>query len=489
MSRVNAQTSAKWWLALVALAALTAYGFYEVLGVRFSSGEGYPIYSTLRADPLGTRALFEALDRLPEVDSARNFERIEKLVGAPGDTLMLLNVSVDAFNKHSGSLDGRVLARWVAAGGRLVITIDSQSGDNRRKGVFDKAINEVEEERRVEDEERKTKREKKSEESTGDDKEKSRNKKEPKEERSEETRFLREATLAETLKISLNARELMPVGKSGFRLTPGKGMPLAPADLPVWFSGIFLNDDPKQDWKKLSAGIGDRLKKKTDDRDAGDKKAEHDKEKTPMEEAAALPSPWHMLATRGTRAVIVERKLGKGSVVICTDSFFASNEALWSNPKAKFLAWLAGDARRVIFDETHLGSSIGDEDSLMTLARRYRMHGLFIGSLLFFGLYVWRNSTSLVPRDPSHDLGHWRNDAVAGQGAAAGLEGLLRRGVSRQQLLRRCFDTWDSTAAAANTTSPDRRAKARATMAEMADTKQAAPAYRKLRDIIHLPRQ
>jgi hypothetical protein len=187
--------------------------------------------------------------------------------------------------------------------------------------------------------------------------------------------------------------------------------------------------------------------------------------------------------------MIAERKLGKGSVVLCTDSFFASNEALWSNPKSKFLAWLAGDAHRMIFDETHLGSSIGDEDSLMTWARRYRMHGLFVGALFLFGLYVWRNSTSLVPRDPSHDLGHWRDDAVAGQGAAAGLEGLLCRGVSRQQLLRRCFDTWDATPAAADTIPPDRRTKARAAVGQMTDTKQAASSYRKLRDIIHQPRQ
>ena len=187
--------------------------------------------------------------------------------------------------------------------------------------------------------------------------------------------------------------------------------------------------------------------------------------------------------------MIMERRLGAGSVVICTDSFFASNEALWKSPKAKFISWLVGDSRRVLFDETHLGSSIGDEDNLMALARRYGMHGLFIGGLLLFALYVWRNSASLVPPDESRDLGHWRDDAIAGMSATSGLEGMLTRGIPRKKILERCFETWNGTAAASSAVPAERRTRAHAELASPIDLKTVPALYRKLRDIIHPPRK
>ncbi len=489
MVRSNTRANRGWWVALGAVALMTALGFQSVLKVRFGGGEGYPNYSTLRADPLGARALFEALDRLPNVKSVRNFERIEKLDGKPGETLMLLNVNAHVFNQSGRSLDGGVVARWALGGGRVVITIDSKITPNRSSHFLEDAVNEVEEEERAK---KKAEDEKKKNGDEVDPPPEASGKSGPGDRGDGETkrtpRSIKDQSLAAALKVSVTAKEFVPNRAGGSDLTLEKDLPLDPEDVPPWFSNVFLNDDPTQDWTELPDSATARIERVSKEKKAG-AGGQADGTKTKSDAGSSEPSPWHLLARRGGRAMMMERSLGAGSVVVCTDSFFVSNEALWSNPKPKFLAWLVADARRVIFDETHLGSNIGDEDSLMTLARRYRMHGLFIGGMLLFVLYVWRNTMSLVPRDESRDLGYWRQDAVAGQSTASGLEGLLSRGIPRKQMLARCFDTWDSTPPAANMVPADRRAKARAALAEATDLKQVAASYRKLRDIIHPVRQ
>jgi hypothetical protein len=46
--------------------------------------------------------------------------------------------------------------------------------------------------------------------------------------------------------------------------------------------------------------------------------------------------------TRGTNAVVIERSFGTGSVVMATDSYFVSNEAMAKDRHADLLAWLVG---------------------------------------------------------------------------------------------------------------------------------------------------
>jgi hypothetical protein len=506
MARPNSRASAGWWLGLVAVAALTAFAFYAVLSVRFSGGEAYPNYSTLRADPLGARALYESLGRVPGVESVRNFELPEKLHGHPGETLMLLNVNVHAFNARGESFEGRPIAEWAIAGGRVVITLDPSKEFNGFEKTVDDAAREVREERKAEREKKKKEEAEKKSAADKDKKaapeEKEKSKEPDKDEDSDDEeekkgkKAQRKITAAEALKISASSREFIYTGKKGATLEVTPDFPLAPEDAPEWFSNVYLNADTAQDFKKLAEEI---LKSEKRSADFKEGKVANEKEEGKAAESAKpakasetpKPSPWKLIAHRKDRSMIMERKMGAGSVVICTDSFFASNEALWNGPKTKFLSWLIGDAKRVVFDETHLGSNIGDAEGLMTLARRYHMHGLFIGGILLFLLYVWRNSMSLVPADASRDLGYWREDAVAGQSAAAGLEGLLRRGIPRKEMLERCFTTWDNTPAAAGTVPQEHRTKARSALSEMMGqgTKDLAYAYRRLRDLIHPTRK
>ena len=156
-----------------------------------------------------------------------------------------------------------------------------------------------------------------------------------------------------------------------------------------------------------------------------------------------LDTNWTVLYARSNQPVLVERTFGRGSVVLASDTAFHRNETLRRGRSTALLAWLAGDNHRLVFEETHLGSQLNP--GIMTLARRYRLHGLGAGLLLLAGLYVWRTMTNLVPRLP--DPGGKPDEVVTGKDSATGFVNLLRRAVSPAELLLLCFAEWKKTGA------------------------------------------
>jgi len=149
-----------------------------------------------------------------------------------------------------------------------------------------------------------------------------------------------------------------------------------------------------------------------------------------------LDQSWRTIYARGTNPVVVERQFGAGTVVLATDSYFLSNEALRKDRHAELLAWLVGPARQVVFDEAHFG--LVDTSGVTSLIRKYRLHGLAVGLLLLAGLYLWQNSVRFVPPAPEErEPGY-----VAGREAAAGFVNLLRRNVAPREVLNTCFAEW-----------------------------------------------
>lgn len=439
------------WILLATAGAITITGVVAMLQVRFSTGDVYGIYSSHRADPLGTRALYEALARMPGVTCERNYRPIKELQGAPGDVLLIANAGAGRMPSYCGcDKPGEAIEKWAAAGGRVIITLQ------RTGRHLDE--DELKEDRRRWSEEQKRKKEepdsgsnradldRQRDESvaeqpdSGDDEDKTRAK----------TRGISPQLryLGCHLRLFAQERQFVMAATTPKPPVPARELPLKESDLPPWYSNTFLKPAPD--------GV----------------------------------DQWKVLASKGNRPVIMERKTGRGSMIVCTDSFFLSNEALWREPSSAFLAWLIGDARRVVFEERLHGS--GEDDGIMALARRYRMHGLFLGGLLLFALFVWRNAFSLVPPDDAADLGHWRSDAVAGQGAASGLVSLLKRGVKPRDLLDRCFTTWEATRAATAPVPARRIETARAILTQEKArphvARHVASAYRKLSETLHPPR-
>jgi hypothetical protein len=79
-------------LLLVILLAVFTWGVLRLLGDEFSTGGFYPEYSSLRADPLGTKLLFDSLSRLPELHLERNYVPLDYF-NRSGTTLLLLGVT------------------------------------------------------------------------------------------------------------------------------------------------------------------------------------------------------------------------------------------------------------------------------------------------------------------------------------------------------------------------------------------------------------
>ena len=84
-------------LLAVLLAGGFAYGLTQLFLLRYATGDIYPPYSSLRADPVGTKALAEALDGLPKVEVRRNFLPLTRLRDEKPVTLIYTGVPHRAY--------------------------------------------------------------------------------------------------------------------------------------------------------------------------------------------------------------------------------------------------------------------------------------------------------------------------------------------------------------------------------------------------------
>lgn len=192
---------------------------------------------------------------------------------------------------------------------------------------------------------------------------------------------------------------------------------------------------------------------------------------------------WRTWYQRDNQPVVIERPLGSGSLVLLSSDYLASNEGLRLHRQPGFLAWLAGDRPRLVFDETHLGLSL--QPGLAGLVRKYRLGGAAAGLLLLAGLALWRQLARFNPPPaPASD------DAtvVPGQPAAAGLVNILRRSVDRADLLSTCFALWQPSAGRARPLAPARRADLQDVVnleaARPARQRDPLGAYRRLAEIL-----
>ncbi len=142
---------------------------------------------------------------------------------------------------------------------------------------------------------------------------------------------------------------------------------------------------------------------------------------------------WKTFYTRDGFPVIIERKYGKGSIVMCSDSYFISNEAMKKERHAGLLAWLTGNSNTVTFDETHLG--ISKNPGVATLIRKYGLMPFFASLAVLALLFIWRNATSLIPRDDDTKT----PEVDWGKNSASALVNLYRRNIRPSELTGICI--------------------------------------------------
>lgn len=158
----------------------------------------------------------------------------------------------------------------------------------------------------------------------------------------------------------------------------------------------------------------------------------------------AFESPangWTSLFTLAESPVILERPYGRGTIVLLADMSLLTNEALRHGRQPALLAWLAGPATQLIFDETHLGTGL--DPGIMTLVRRYGLTGFLAALLVVAGLALWRSANGLVPRRTEESLDS--RVVVTGRDATAGFIQLLTRSVPPTELLPLCLSEWRRT--------------------------------------------
>ena len=373
------------WVWLLAIAVLFAAGVAWLFKLRLSHGDVFPAYSTLRADPLGTRALFEALQELPELEVERSVQPIKKLAGRPAATIVMAGMARKDWAAITVE-EANILESAVRDGSRLVVALRAEraslegatksflrkAGVPEKKDADDKAKGEKSEKAAKDDEEARSKNGRAS--PRNDEREKMDTKP-------------RLADWEKRWGLVIHERWITD-GEMGAIKTAD-----APAALEAsvpWKSDLYFETLKGSDWR--------------------------------------------VLYTRGLSPVVVEMPLGKGSVVLATDAYLLSNEAMLKNRGTELLTWLIGGQTRVVFTESHLG--VEEDTGIAMLARRYGLAGAFFVLLLLAGLFVWQRTALFVP-PPAESA-----ETALSYHPSAGLESLLRRSVPADKLVDACVAEW-----------------------------------------------
>jgi len=190
---------------------------------------------------------------------------------------------------------------------------------------------------------------------------------------------------------------------------------------------------------------------------------------------------WQGVGYREDAPVMLQRSYGMGSIVLCSDSYFLSNEAMLHERNSDLLVWLLGAHNQIVFDETHLGVTV--RPGVAALIRQYRLHGLVAALLALAGLIVWRSLFGLVRRPEDGPA----TAEVEGKDHAEGLVNLLQQHIPSRELLSECERTWHGSASLLPHRARARRAQVEAVLAEARNTTHThrpQDAYRRVQDLL-----
>ena len=380
--------------SLIAIVLVFCYGMTHLFLLRFEAGDVFPPYSSLRSDPLGTRALHESLILMHPTSVSRNYTPMPDLQFE--DYTSYLHLGTGVFNEQAVSeIFAETIDRLTAAGGRLVMAFYPVGTSDRKCRPCDASQEEDAdslcdadcEDNAISDQDQ-------TSETSGEetDKEKPPAEKDPEDERDDWSAVFKTVSLRERWGVSLQYDDTAEAP-----LQATVNAEYAPALLPAsisWHSALYFDD---------------------------------------------LDTPWKVLYHANGRPVIVERPFQRGSILLCSDSFLFSNEALRSERQTELLTRLIGPGNRVVFDEVHLG--IQKSPGVADLIRRFGFQWFFLTIALLFVLFIWKNSVSLVPPQGSAADG-LRTSANEGRDYSQGLMSLLRRNISKNNILSVSMAEW-----------------------------------------------
>jgi hypothetical protein len=150
-----------------------------------------------------------------------------------------------------------------------------------------------------------------------------------------------------------------------------------------------------------------------------------------------LDTTWQVLATLEDKPVIITKPFGKGEIVLLSDSFLFTNEAMKAARSPYLLAWLCRGRQTILFDETHLG--VIENPGVAAVIKRNGLLPFFASLVILALLVIWRQSSAFLP--PMEASGDMSSDR--GRGYSAGLANLFRRNIPKDKMLTACLDEWE----------------------------------------------
>ncbi|HEV2695955.1 MAG TPA: DUF4350 domain-containing protein [Verrucomicrobiae bacterium] len=434
--------------ASLLFAAVLVFGLVHLFELRLDQGDVYPEYSTLRADPLGASVLYESLDRVHGVTPQRYFDETFKIDDGPEHALFVLGMEPGSMTMLSRT-EYDTMQRFVYNGGRIVIAYAPQIED---PWSFRRAYtNETDDAESGPKKFRRNNHKKKL--SADTDKDGS------------------TTNLADNVDQATGTNN--PTASTNSVAAKAKSAKVR-HDRNTRRAQDSPDDDEESDpsafqhkYADLTTEWGFQLNyKKLERNDNGDIEfpgANLATKQTELPPRLAihtslyftdLTNGWVAIYQRDkTNSVVVERKFGAGSVVLVADSYPFSNEAMFKDRNASLISWMLGGGRDVIFEEAHLG--IVEQPGMATLMRRYQLHGLIFSLILVAGLFVWKNSISLVP--PHEESQGDAGLVVAGRDSASGFVNLVRRSISPAEIIDVCYAEWKKSGARVAALSPVQR--------------------------------
>lgn len=401
-------------MLLPLLLAFLVMGLLRLLYLRFEPGDIYPPYSTLRSDPIGSKALFAAFKESEKVNVTRNLRALPKFEHPESTTFFVLGLDQHDLGPVSKK-EAEVLDQLVNSGGTLVI-----------------AFTEV----KAEQKERK--------ESKTDAKADDKSKKKSDEDIEEDEAYKKHTiNLCEKWGIRLATHTVAPQKETTAEKESdhesvlrfdAKLNPAFPGKLPAtlaWHSALRFE---------------------------------------------LAPDKWYSVYTVDGRATLAVREMGRGRIILVSDVYLLSNEALRTDPQPALLAWLAGASTELVFDESHHG--IRESATIATLGRRYRLEGLAVGLMFLFGLFIWKNAVSFLP----HYGVSQQKKMVVGRDAFSGFVNLLYHHLPARRALALCVDEWEKSFAHKRPHAAEQLRRARALLEEDARTS-VIGLYEKMRQL------
>jgi len=112
--------------ALLLLLLVSALAIYQLFVLRFENGDLFPPGSSLRSDPLGSMALYLALERTAGINLRRNYRPFDHQQPT-GSTILLLGIDHQRLLTASKQ-DSAQLEQLAGRGNRVVIAFTPANG-------------------------------------------------------------------------------------------------------------------------------------------------------------------------------------------------------------------------------------------------------------------------------------------------------------------------------------------------------------------------